>query len=222
MPSPPARILVVDDHPLVRWGLDKLFDAEPDLAVAGEAATADAALQALSREPFDLVLLDLGLKQGSGLDLITQIRTQYDDLPVLVLSMHQERFYAERVLRAGAQGFVTKQGNPAAVVGAIRRVLGGDLYVSDELADALVLRAVEGADGGGPAVEQLSDREAEVVRFIGGGLTTREIAGELNLSVKTIESYRANVKRKLGLKSGAELARFAYDWSSRSMGVEVG
>ena len=222
MPSTPARILVVDDHPLVRWGLDKLFDAEPDLVVAGEAATADEALQILGREAFDLVLLDLGLKQGSGLDLITQIRTQYDDLPVLVLSMHQERFYAERVLRAGAQGFVTKQGDPAAVVGAIRRVLGGDLYVSEALADALVLRAVEGADGGGPAVEQLSDREAEVVRFIGGGLTTREIAGELNLSVKTIESYRANVKRKLGLKSGAELARFAYDWSSRSMGVETG
>ena len=206
----------------MRWGLDKLFDAEPDLVVAGEAATADEALQTLGREAFDLVLLDLGLKQGSGLDLITQIRTQYDDLPVLVLSMHQERFYAERVLRAGAQGFVTKQGDPTSVVGAIRRVLGGDLYVSDALADALVLRAVEGADGAGPAVEQLSDREAEVVRFIGGGLTTREIAGELNLSVKTIESYRANVKRKLGLKSGAELARFAYDWSSRSMGVEVG
>ncbi|MDT7855133.1 response regulator transcription factor [Rubrivirga sp. S365] len=222
MPPAPARILVVDDHPIVRWGLDKLFAAEDDLAVAGEAATADEALQLMGAETFDLVLLDIGLKQGSGLDLIGQIRAQYDDLPVLVLSMYQERFYAERVLRAGAQGFVTKQGDPRAVVEAIRRVLGGDLYVSDALADELVLRAVEGPDGGGPAVEHLSDREAEVVRFIGGGLTTREIAGELNLSVKTIESYRANVKRKLGLKSGAELARFAYDWSSRSMGVEAG
>ena len=222
MPTAPARILVVDDHPLVQWGLDKLFEGEPDLTVAGGAATADEALQILGRESFDLVLLDIGLKQGSGLDLIGQIRAQHDDLPVLVLSMHQERFYAERVLRAGAQGFVTKQGDPSAVVVAIRRVLGGDLYVSDTLADELVLRAVEGSDGGGPAVEQLSDREAEVVRFIGGGLTTREIAGELNLSVKTIESYRANVKRKLGLKTGAELARFAYDWSSRSMGVEAG
>ena len=222
MPHSPARILVVDDHPLVLWGLDKLFDAEPDLTVAGGVATADDALQLLGRESFDLVLLDIGLKQGSGLDLIGQIRSQHEDLPVLVLSMHQERFYAERVLRAGAQGFVTKQGDPRAVVEAIRRVLGGDLYVSDALADSLVLRAVEGPDGGGSAVEQLSDREAEVVRFIGGGLTTREIAGELNLSVKTIESYRANVKRKLGLRSGAELARFAYDWSSRSMGVEAG
>ena len=221
MATPPARILVVDDHPLVRWGLDKLFEAEPDMTVAGEAATADEALQVLGREAFDLVLLDIGLKQGSGLDLIGQIRAQHDDLPVLVLSMHQERFYAERVLRTGAQGFVTKQGDPAVVIDAIRRVLGGDLYVSDALADDLVLRAVEGSDGGGTVAEQLSDREAEVVRFIGGGLTTREIAGELNLSVKTIESYRANVKRKLGLKTGAELARFAYDWSSRSMGVEV-
>ena len=222
MPTATARILVVDDHPLVRWGLDKLFEGEPDLTIAGGAATADDALQTLGREAFDLVLLDLGLKQGSGLDLIGQIRAQHGDLPVLVLSMHQERFYAERVLRAGAQGFVTKQGDPSELLGAVRRVLGGDLYVSDALADELVLRAVEGPDGGGPAVEQLSDREAEVVRFIGGGLTTREIAGELNLSVKTIESYRANVKRKLGLKTGAELARFAYDWSSRSMGVEAG
>lgn len=214
---PAARVLVVDDHPLVRWGLVKLFAEEPGLAIAGEAETADEALQALSRGAFDLVLLDIGLRQGSGLDLIGQIRAQHEGLPVLVLSMHQERFYAERVLRAGAQGYVTKQGDPQDVVRAARRVLGGDLYVSEALADDLVLRALDGAEGAGG--EQLSDREAEVVRFIGGGLTTREIAEELHLSVKTIESYRANVKRKLGLKSGAELARYAYDWSSRSMGV---
>ena len=167
-------------------------------------------------------MLDIGLKQGSGLDVIGQIRARRERLPILVLSMHQERFYAERVLRSGAQGYVMKQGDPAEIVPAIRRILSGDLYLSPALADELVRRAVEGPDDGGLPAEQLSDREAEVVRLIGSGLSTREIAEELNLSVKTIESYRANVKRKLNLKSGAELARFAYDWTSRSMGVTAG
>ena len=218
MPAPPARVLVVDDHPLVRWGLDKLFADEPGLVVAGSAGSADEALGLLAREAFDLVVLDIGLGPESGLDLIGQVRAQHGGLPVLVLSMHREQFYAERALRAGAQGFVSKQGDPRAVVDAARRVLDGDLYVSPALADALVLRAVEGPGAGGAPDEQLSDREAEVVRLIGSGLTTREIAGGLNLSVKTIESYRANVKRKMGLRTGAELSRFAYDWANRSMG----
>ena len=218
MPDP-TRILVVDDHPIVRQGLDRLIEAEPDLSIVAEASTADEALQTLDREEIDFVILDVGLKKGSGLDVIGQIRARRENLPVLMLSMHQERFYAERALRAGAQGYVMKQSDPARIVPAIRRILGGDLYLSPDLADELVRRAVEGKEEGRPAAEQLSDREAEVVRLIGGGLSTREIAEELNLSVKTIESYRANVKRKLGLRSGAELARFAYDWTSRSMGV---
>ncbi|MGB3541526.1 response regulator [Rubrivirga sp.] len=221
MPSP-TKILVVDDHPIVRQGLDRLLESEPDLTVAWEASTADEALQVLDNHEVDFVLLDIGLKQGSGLDLIGQIRSRKEDLPILVLSMHQERFYAERVLRGGAQGYVMKQGDPAEIVPAIRRVLSGDLYLSPSLADELVRRAVDGRDEARPAVEQLSDRETEVVRLIGSGLSTREIAEELNLSVKTIESYRANVKRKLGLRSGSELARFAYDWTSRSMGVTAG
>ncbi len=220
--APSTRILVVDDHPIVRQGLERLFDNEPDLAIAGEAATADDALQLLDRETFDFVILDIGLKQGSGLDVIGQIRARRDDLPILVLSMHQERFYAERVLRSGAQGYVMKQGDPAEIVPAVRRILDGDLYLSSSLADELVRRAVEGSEESRPPSEVLSDREAEVVRLIGDGLSTREIAEELNLSVKTIESYRANVKRKLGLRSGSELARFAYDWTSRSMGVTAG
>ena len=220
MPDP-TRILVVDDHPIVRQGLDRLIEAEPDLSIVAEASTADEALQTLDREEIDFVILDVGLKKGSGLDVIGQIRARRENLPVLMLSMHQERFYAERALRAGAQGYVMKQSDPARIVPAIRRILGGDLYLSPDLADELVRRAVEGKEEGRPAAEQLSDREAEVVRLIGGGLSTREIAEELNLSVKTIESYRANVKRKLGLRSGAELARFAYDWTSRSMGVSA-
>ncbi len=136
--------------------------------------------------------------------------------------MHQERFYAERVLRAGAQGYVMKQNDPGEIVPAIRRILDGDLYLSPTLADELVRRAVDGGEDRRSLTEQLSDRETEVVRYIGAGLSTREIAEELVLSVKTIESYRANVKRKLGLRSGSELARFAYDWASRSMGVTSG
>ncbi len=133
--------------------------------------------------------------------------------------MHQERSYAERALRMGAQGYLMKQADPDEIVPAVRRILAGDLYLSPTLADELVRRAVDGQADTRPPAEQLSDREAEVVRLIGSGLSTREIAEQLNLSVKTIESYRANVKRKLGLKTGSELARFAYDWTSRSMGV---
>ena len=221
-PTSTVRLLVVDDHPIVRQGLERLVEAEPDLEIVAEAATADGALGVIDHEEVDFVVLDIGLKKGSGLDLIGQIRARDETLPILVLSMHQERFYAERVLRNGAQGYVMKQGDPGEIIPAIRRILSGDLYLSPALADELVRRAVEGPDESRPAAEQLSDREAEVVRLIGGGLSTREIAAELNLSVKTIESYRANVKRKLNLRSGAELARFAYDWTSRSMGVTAG
>ena len=219
---PQTRILIVDDHPIVRQGLERLIDAEPDLAIAGEVSSADDALQAVDRGNVDFVILDIGLKHGSGLDVIGQIRTRRPDLPILVLSMHQERFYAERALRSGAQGYLMKQSDPSEIVPAIRRILSGELYLSPSLADELVRRAVDGNEEGGSQVEALSDREAEVVRYIGSGLSTREIAEELHLSVKTIESYRANVKRKLGLRSGSELARFAYDWTSQSMGVSGG
>lgn len=142
----PTRLLVVDDHPIVRQGLERLMEPEPDLEIVAEAATADEALQAIDAKEIDFVILDIGLKQGSGLDVIGQIRSRRADLPILVLSMHQERFYAERVLRSGAQGYVMKQGDPAEIVPAIRRILGGDLYLSASLADELVRRAVEGPD----------------------------------------------------------------------------
>ena len=218
MPPVATRILLVDDHAIVRHGLSRLIDAEEDFTITGEAETADEVLQLIDRQTFDLVLLDLGLRHGSGLDLIGQIRVRDENLPILVLSMHEERFYAERVLRAGAQGYLMKQSDVSEIVPAIRRVLAGDLYLSPTLSDELVRRAVDGREEKRPAVDQLSDREVEVVRLIGEGRSTREIAEELNLSVKTIESYRANVKRKLNLRSGTELARYAYDWSSQSKG----
>ena len=222
MTSTATRLLIVDDHPIVQQGLERLIESETDLTIVGAVATSDDALQFIDHNEVDFVILDIGLRKGSGLDLIDQIRARREDLPVLVLSMHQERFYAERVLRAGAQGYVMKQNDPGEIVPAIRRILGGDLYLSPTLADELVRRAVDGGEDRRSLTEQLSDRETEVVRYIGAGLSTREIAEELVLSVKTIESYRANVKRKLGLRSGSELARFAYDWASRSMGVTSG
>ena len=218
MADSPYRILVVDDHAIVRHGIERLIDAEADLMVAAEADCSDDALQLIDKNDFDLVLLDIGLRSGSGLDLIQHIRARRDDLPILVFSMHQETYYAERVLRAGAQGYLMKQGDPSNIVPAIRKVLEGELVLSPAMSHELVKRAVEGGDGR-RTVEELSDRETEVVRLIGRGLSTREIAEDLNLSIKTIESYRANVKRKLGLKSGSELARFAYDWTSNALGI---
>ena len=214
-----TRILLVDDHPIFLQGLGRLISDEPDLEVAAEADTADDALALLDSERIDFVVLDITLRQGSGLDLIGQIRDRDDRLPVLVLSMHQERFYAERALRAGAQGYMMKHAEPRGLVPAVRRILAGELYLSPDLADGLTRRAVGAARDGAADSEGLSDREAEVVRMIGGGRSTREIAEELHLSVKTIESYRANVKRKLNLRSGAELARFAYDWRNESIGA---
>ncbi len=217
-----TRILVVDDHPIIRQGLVRLIAPETDLEVVAEADSADDALQILDGQELDFVIVDIMLRQGSGLDLIGQVRARRDDLPILVLSMHQERFYAERALRSGAQGYLMKQSDPSEVVPAIRKILAGELYLSPTLTDDLTRRAVEGREAGGSAVEALSDREAEVVRYIGSGRSTREIAEELHLSVKTIESYRANIKRKLGLRNGTELARFAYDWRSESMGMSEG
>ncbi len=217
-----TRLLLIEDHAIVRAGLELMLAAEADLVIGGTADAADEALQLIDHEPFDFVVLDIGLRHGSGLDLIGQIRTRRPDLPILVLSMHQERFYAERVLRSGAQGYIMKQSDPAQIVPAIRRILGGEFYLSPGLSEEILRRTLTPAGDARAPTEQLSDREAEVVRFIGDGYSTREIADELSLSVKTIESYRANIKRKLDLRSGTELARFAYDWSARSMGVAAG
>ena len=218
MSDAPTLILVVDDHSLVRMGLEKLFEHEPDLRVAAHVETSDDALQLIDRQSFDFIIVDIGLKGSSGLDLIRHIRARDEEIPILVLSMHRESYYAERVLRAGAQGYLSKQGDPEAIIPAIRQILSGELYVSPALAGDLVRRAVDG-NATPKTVEDLSDRETEVVRFIGQGLSTREIAEQLSLSVKTIESYRANVKRKLGLQSGSELSRFAYDWTTSALGL---
>lgn len=206
------RVLVVDDHPIVRHGMAQLIEQQEGFTVKAQASSAAEALELALKGGFDLAVIDVSLEGVSGLELIKQIREHGVEVPILVMSMHDEMFYAERALRAGAQGYVMKQRATHEVVKAINRVVDGELYLSAEMSDQLLRRAVDGgsADRGGPT--QLSDRELEVLQMLGQGVSTREIADELHLSIKTIESYRANIKRKLDLKNATELMRYAVDW----------
>ena len=220
MAQDPVRVLIVDDHPIVRHGLVQLIEQEPHLRVTAQAGTAPEALEIASKGEHELAIIDVSLQGVSGLELIKQIRERGIETPILVMSMHDESFYAERALRAGAQGYVMKQRATTEIVQALSRILHGELYLSPELSDRLLRRAVGGEvapDNLGAA--QLSDRELEVLQLLGQGVSTREIADKLNLSVKTIESYRANIKRKLDLKNAAELMRYAVDWVRTSEGT---
>jgi DNA-binding NarL/FixJ family response regulator len=206
-------VLIVDDHPIVRQGLAQLIDQEKDLQVCGQAEDAHEAMQAIRTLKPDMVIVDISLKDTSGMELIKDLKVQYPDLPVLTLSMHDEAVYGERALRAGARGYIMKQEATEKVVSAIRRVLAGEVYVSDDMAAKMVSKLVGG--GGrktGSPVECLSDRELEVFRLIGEGYSTREMAEKLHLSIKTIETYRAHIKDKLGLEDANELLRWAIQW----------
>jgi len=205
-----ARVLVVDDHPVVRQGLRLLIDHEPDLEVCAEAETAADALQAVAAHGPDVAIVDLSLKGASGLGLIKDLRVRHADLPVLVLSMSDEGVYAERALRAGARGYLMKEAATDEVLTALRRVLDGGVYLSDAMASRLLAQFVRGVPSdGGSAVDRLSDRELEVFGLIGHGLGTSEIARRLHLSPKTIETYRAHIKRKLNLADATELLQHA-------------
>lgn len=209
----PKRILVVDDHPVVRQGIKHLLEMEPDLRVCAEAESAGEALQALQKTHPDLVIVDISLKGTDGLELTKWIRAQDEKLPILVLSMHDENLYAERVLRAGAHGYLMKAEVGDKIITAVRRVLSGQIYLSEKVGQN-ILHEVTGRNQ--PAdkspIRQLSDRELEVFRLIGQGHGTREIAGLLHLSVKTIETYRAHIKEKLGLANATQLVRYAAQW----------
>jgi DNA-binding NarL/FixJ family response regulator len=214
-PGLPARrtILLVDDHPLLRHGLVALIKSEPDLDVCGEAATSAAALEAIRAHPPDLAIVDLALDGADGLELIKTMKARHPEIPALVLSMHDEALYAERALRAGARGYVNKQQLEDTLLVAIRRVLNGEMYMSEKMVARFTARFL-----GGITLEKdsplavLTDRELDVFRLIGEGQSTREIAQQLHLSVKTIESYREHIKQKLTLESGAELVRHATLW----------
>ncbi len=207
------RVYLVDDHPAMRQGLKELINQEEDLAVCGEAGDVPSALEGIKTAKPDIAIVDLTLKEASGLDLVKDLKVRHAALPVLVLSMHNEALYAERSIRAGARGYIMKEATTENIVGAIRRVLGGDIYLSSEVS-ANVLKKMSGmkTEGSG-SVEALSDRELEVFRMIGSGLRTRDIADKLHLSVKTVESYREHIKQKLQLNNAAELTRAAVEWA---------
>jgi DNA-binding NarL/FixJ family response regulator len=207
-----TRILIVDDHSIVRLGMRQMLAAENDLEVCGEAESVHAAEQLIATARPDLVILDLAMANGSGLDLLRSLRESMPALPVLVLSMHDEALFAERVLRGGARGYIMKQEAITGLVGAIRRVLTGRIYVSDRVAQTVLHRLEHEAAPDGP-LAGLTDRELEVFGLVGRGLSSAAIAGQLGISVKTVDTHRSNLKMKLNLKDATDLARFAAAWT---------
>lgn len=215
-PTSPARVLLVDDHPIFRLGLAQLLTAAGDLEVVGEAEDAEAALAILRERPVDLAVIDLSLRTGSGIDLIKQIRTAWPELKLLVLSMHDEQLFGERVLRAGAHGYLMKHVPADRIVGAIRKSLRGELAVSEQLAETM-LNAMVSRPRAGTGIENLSDRELEVFELLGRGHDTRNIAESLKISIKTVETHQSNLKLKLGAHSAHQLRRLAVLWATEGL-----
>jgi DNA-binding NarL/FixJ family response regulator len=211
----PARLLVVDDHPIVRLGIRQMVSADADLAISYECDSAEAALQKLRDAVMDLAIVDLSLKGGGGLQLIRAMREAAPELLVLVLSMHDEALFAERALKAGARGYIMKQEAVVSLVHAIRQVLSGRIYLSEQMSQRLLHRIGHGAQAPRGGLDLLTDRELEVFEMIGRGLTTAAIADRLSVSVKTVETYRSNIKSKLDLKDSLELLRYATSWTER-------
>jgi DNA-binding NarL/FixJ family response regulator len=207
-----SRVLIVDDHPIVREGLRLLIDRQSDLVVCGDAEEIDSALSAVAMLRPDILIVDISLNGPDGLDLIKIVRAKTPSPPVLVLSMHDELVYAERALRAGASGYVMKQEGTECVLIALRRILRGEVYLSDRAASRMVQQYVRRpVRASAPVVAELSDRELEVYRLIGDGLGTKQIAHDLRLSVKTVETYQAHIKEKLSLRSSRELLQRAIE-----------
>ncbi|HWB10271.1 MAG TPA: response regulator transcription factor [Pirellulales bacterium] len=209
-----AKVLIVDDHPAIREALAIRIARTPDLEVCGEAEDLAGALRLVSAEEPDVAIVDISLKSGDGIDLIKHIRARRSRVRMLVWSMHGEAIYAERALRAGAHGYITKEQATDQIVDAVRQILSDQVYLSPTMTNTLLHRAV-GA-GGQPMkaapLDVLSDRELEILRRIGQGQKTRAIAEELHLSVKTIETYRDRLRQKLDLRDGSELVRYALHW----------
>jgi len=207
-------VMIVDDHPMMREGLRQLIAQSDDLEVCCEAENAAMALQQIEKGRPDLAIVDISLKESSGLELIKDLRIRQPGLPLLVLSMHDESLYAERVLRAGGQGYLMKHEGGEKIMAAIRQVLSGRIYLSEKMSDRMIGQAAgkNASPAAGPSVDRLSDREFEVFQLIGCGRTTREIAEKLHISIKTVEVHRVNVKQKLSLATAPELIRFAVRW----------
>ncbi len=207
-------VLLVDDHPLVREGLATMISATRDLVVVGEAGCAKDAYQILATDVPDLVMIDLSMPGMNGIDLIKDVHEKFPRVRVLVLSMHEENVYAARALRAGAQGYIMKQASSAEIIEAVRTVLRGEVYVSPVVASRLLKMIADGDIGMRQrnSVDDLSNRELQVLTSIGNGLATQEIADQLHLNVKTIQTYREHIKRKLTLRNATDLTHYATQW----------
>ncbi len=207
------RILIVDDHPILRKGLSMLINQEADLVVDGEAEDARRAMEMIESMKPDMVIVDISLPGIDGIELLKMVRLRYPDLPALVVSMHDEALFAERALRAGARGYIMKQEAAENVLTGIRRVLGGEIFVSNRVTTKIVEKFFDSGPGAtNSPLDFLSDREFTVFQLIGQGFGTRQIADKLHLSVKTVESYRSHIKEKLKLGSGTDLLKYAIQW----------
>ena len=210
-----AAIYIIDDHPLLVQGLTDLINAQADMNVTGTTPEWTVALTQFQKDKPDVVILDITLKNANGVEVLKNLRVHFPDLKVLMLSMHDESLYAMRALKAGAQGYIMKAAATEKVITAIRQILSGELYLSDEMSRRAMATLVgRKKEAGGSPLEDLSDRELEVFTLIGEGLTTRQIADKLHLSVKTIETHRAHIKEKLNLKNSTELVQHAIHWKS--------
>jgi len=214
MDTPPKiKILIVEDHEVFRLGIKELINHEPDLVVCGEADDVDTARTLINEHGPDMVIIDITLKRSNGMDLIKEISSEHKSMKVLVLSMHDELLYAERSLQAGAQGYIMKQETSKSIVKAIRHILQGNIHVSENIMSNLLNRVRTGQDSFEKSpVDSLTDRELAVLRLIGEGKSTGDIAHEMHLSVSTISTYRERIKEKLQLKNAAELVRYAIHW----------
>ena len=211
-----TRILLVDDHPLVRERLAEVINREPDLVVCGEAEDRHEALGTVEAKRPELAIVDITLKSSDGLELIKDIHARWPNLRMLVVSMHDESLYAERALRAGALGYITKQEATRKILQAIRRVLAGNIYLNERIATRILRRLTTHASAvAAPPAELLAARELQVFELTGRGLSTHEIAARLHLSSKTVETYRMRIRRKLTLKDSSELLQLAISWASK-------
>ena len=209
-----TTILLVDDHPLVRERLAEIINREADLTVCGEAEDRHEALAAISKKRPDLVIVDLTLKTSDGLELIKDVHSRWPKMPMLVVSMHDESLYAERVIRAGALGYITKQEATRKILLAIRRVLAGSIYLNEGIATHIISRlTVRAGSAAATPADRLADRELQVFDLTGRGLNTSEIADRLHIAVKTVETYRARIREKLKLKDSSELLQWAISWT---------
>jgi DNA-binding NarL/FixJ family response regulator len=212
--SEKSRILLVEDHPLFREGMRQMIDHNPALMVCGQVSDADGAMSAVAELKPDLVLVDISLEGSNGIDLIKNLKAKYEELPILVVSMHDESLYAERALRAGALGYVMKNESTKTVKAAIFKVLGGDVFLSERMSTSVLARLMRGkADRSASPIELLSDRELEVFEMLGQGKPSRQIADELKLTIPTIHSFRTRIKEKLQFKNATEMMLHAMQYA---------